>query len=94
MRRLVTFVLGGVLLAAPAAVLGKGHVPVHKIQVCHKGRVLVVSANALGGHQRHGDCQLPACDFANIFQKKDPCPTDCTLANPRDSAAGSTPRHG
>ncbi len=37
-------------------------------QVSHKGRTaLNVDAPALKAHVGHGDLQLPACDFANVF---------------------------
>ncbi len=83
------------LLAMPASHLlgGKAHVPVHKAQVCHKGTVIVVSENAVQGHLRgHGDCHLPACDFANIFGAGASCTVDdrgdgkCVLPLPRDEA--------
>ena len=79
------------LLAIPVShfVLGKGHVPLNKVQVCHKGETITVSKNALNAHINHGDCQLPACDFANVFNTGDPC--DCDDLAPPDSACGETP---
>ena len=47
--------------------LGKAHVPADEVQVVHRGTVKQLPAQALNGHQRHGDIQLPACDFNNVF---------------------------
>ncbi|MFQ6029230.1 MAG: hypothetical protein ACE5Q6_17265 [Dehalococcoidia bacterium] len=53
-------------------VWGKAHVPANQVQVSHKGKIVKqLPAQALGGHLRHGDIQLPACDFANVFQEGD-----------------------
>ncbi len=98
MRRLIIlFALGTVLAGFSGAtvVWAKAHVPVHKAQVCHNGRLIVVSDRAVKAHVRHGDCQLPACDFNNVSQKKDSCSGDaveglCVLPNPRDDAGGVT----
>ena len=98
-RVLVLSVAAAMLLAIPAShlVFGKAHVRLGKIQVCHEGRVVGVSENALGGHLSHGDCHLPACDFNNVFFKGDPCSTSgasqgrCAVPNPRDDAGGDTP---
>ncbi len=59
-RALVFSIIGAFLLALPASQLawGKAHVPANKVQVCHKGKVITVSKNALSAHERHGDCQL------------------------------------
>ena len=54
-------------LLVSAVALGKAHVPADEIQVAHRGTVKQLPAQALGGHLRHGDIQLPACDFANVF---------------------------
>jgi len=100
MRRWLVFVIfGAFLLALPAAqlVYGKAHVPTNKVQVCHKGRTLTVGQDALADHQGHGDGQLPACDFNNVFHTGDACPADANgdgkadLANPRSDADGRTP---
>ena len=49
-------------------VSGKAHVPAGMVQISHKGMVVkTFPAAALGGHLRHGDIQLPACDFNNVF---------------------------
>ena len=78
----------------------KGHVPVGKVQVCHDGdpvETITVSENALDAHLRHGDCQLPACDFNNVFHTGESCTIEgatdgrCALANARDDAGGQTP---
>lgn len=100
MKRLLLFVIfGAFLLALPAAQLvsGKGHVPTGKVQVCHKARTLTISQGSLADHQAHGDGQLPACDFNNVFHTGDACPADqdgdgkADLANPRADAGGKTP---
>ena len=52
----------------PGSALGKAHVPADQVQLSHKGRKAInVDAPALKAHIRHGDVQLPACDFANVF---------------------------
>lgn len=74
---LLTLLLGaGLALAMNQAVWSKGHVPSGKVQVCHKGTTITVGVAALPGHQGHGDGELPACDFANVFHTGDPCPAD------------------
>ena len=48
MKRLLFAVAVAVLLApATDVVFGKGHVPAHKEQVCHRGRVLAVGQAAV-----------------------------------------------
>ena len=62
------------LLAVMVAgtVLGKGHVPAGQVQVSHKGRTAMnVDAPSLKAHLGHGDLQLPACDFNNVFHDGD-----------------------
>ena len=96
MKRIVFFtILGLTLIAIPVAnqVWGKAHVPVKRAQVCHKGTVIVVSENAVQGHVRgHGDCQLPACDFNNVFMAGESCVVEdsgngtCVLDFTRDEA--------
>ena len=91
---LVSIAVAGSLAAIPVsnALWGKAHVPLNKVQVCHKGTVRTVSKNALGGHERHGDCQLPACDFNNVFMSGGSCDGEdssdgkCLLPFPRDEA--------
>ena len=57
-----------VLAASGGVAFGKGHVPAGEVQVSHKGRTAInVDAPALKAHVGHGDIQLPACDFANVF---------------------------
>ena len=105
------FVLLALTLTAFAAIFAtqmgwsKAHVPTHKAQVCHveedaditsdRGVAITVSVNALTAHLNHGDCQLPSCDFNNVFHTGDACnrqPQDeCPLSNPRDDAGGVTP---
>ncbi|MBY4675246.1 hypothetical protein [Marinobacterium arenosum] len=102
-KLLFTVVSVCLFAASPTMVFSKAHIPTHKVQVCHlqKGEsvpvTITVGAGALDGHLAHGDCQLPACDFNNIFRTGDPCPiTDtsgdgrCDLSFPRDSAEGVT----
>ena len=73
-RYLVSSILVAVVLAvalpfATAGVVwGKAHVPAGEVQVSHKGRTAInVDAPALQAHTGHGDIQLPACDFNNVF---------------------------
>ena len=68
-RMLFPVLLAGLLMAlASGAALGKAHVPADEVQLSHKGRfALNVDAPALKAHVRHGDIQLPACDFNNVF---------------------------
>lgn len=61
------------MFAGLSFVWGKAHVPLHKAQVCHKGVTLTVGIPALVGHLRHGDFQLPSCDFNNVFRTGDDC---------------------
>ncbi len=75
-RLLIVSIVVAVLLTIVAAqiVSSKGHVPTGKVQVCHKGsRVLEINASSLGDHLGHGDFQLPACDFNNVFHKGEDC---------------------
>ena len=97
-RKLLLVVVAAALLAAPVAhyVWAKAHVPTKKVQVCHRGQTITLSANALQAHLGHGDCQLPACDFNNIFQTGDVCSGEADvdghcdpLPNPRDEADGT-----
>ncbi len=59
---LLTILVSGIALA-------KAHVPAGQVQVSHKGAALNVAASALSRHIGHGDFQLPACDFNNVFGK-------------------------
>ena len=84
-------------------VSGKAHVPASQVQVSHKGRTaLNVDAPALQAHLSHGDLQLPACDFANVFGEGSDTSnvtgsdgTGVTYSDlgfiPRDDAGGITP---
>lgn len=79
MKRVLLMALlvgAGLALTASQVVWSKGHVPTGKVQACHKGTTVTVGAAALAAHQGHGDGELPACDFANIFHTGDPCPAD------------------
>ncbi len=99
MKRLITLsIIGAFLFALPAShvVFGKGHVPSKKAQVCHNGEVLQVGTNGGAAHLKHGDCDLPACDFNNVFHTGGTClggPAggQCNVANPRADAGGITP---
>lgn len=98
---LVLALLLTILLVGSAA--GKGHVPAGQVQVSHKGRVAKnIDAPALQGHLRHGDLELPACDFANVFHEGDDTSnvissdfSGVTYSDrgfvPRNSAEGRTP---
>ncbi len=60
---LLTMLVSGIALA-------KAHVPAGEVQVSHKGRTAInVDEPALDAHVGHGDIQLPACDFANVFSE-------------------------
>jgi hypothetical protein len=93
---LFALVLSGALaLLVGQTVSAKGHVPTHKVQACHKGTTITIGEDALAGHQGHGDGQLPACDFNNVFHTGDACPADTNgdgrvegaeLPNPRADA--------
>ena len=98
-RGLCLLILAAVVLSIPLShlVVGKAHVRIGMVQVCHKGEVITISEKALRSHLAHGDCQLPACDFNNVFQTEDPCSgvdadgdLRCDLDLPRDSAEGLT----
>ena len=103
MRTLILSAAVGALLALPLAQLAwsKAHVPLDRVQVCdaNKSTVKTVKERDLGKRIARGDCRLPACDFANMFQTGDECdPTDvnpadgfCDLPNMRDSAVDLTP---
>ena len=70
----VAVVMGALTMVTVGIVSGKAHVPIHKVQVCHKGNeVIEVGASALPAHLNHGDVEVPACDLSNIFQKGDDC---------------------
>ncbi len=94
---LLTILVSGIALA-------KAHVPANKVQVSHKGTARIVSASALASHLSHGDFQLPACDFNNVFadgaDTSDLSDTngngifdkrDAGFNNPRKDAGGITP---
>lgn len=54
--------------------LGKGHVPLGKSQVCHKGQMAInVDAGSLADHVGHGDIQLAACDAVEVYGKGADC---------------------
>ena len=56
------------LAASGGVAFGKAHVAAGEVQLSHKGRTaIIVDAPALNAHLNHGDIQLPACDFGNVF---------------------------
>ncbi len=59
--------LAVVTLLVSGIALGKGHVPADEVQVSHRGIVKQLPEEALDGHQRHGDIQIPACDANHTF---------------------------
>ena len=77
MKRLLFAVAVAVLLApATDVVFGKGHVPAHKEQVCHRGRVLAVGQAAVNAHVGHGDFFIDKNDPDNVFFTGDGCASD------------------
>ena len=99
-RFLALTIAGAVLLAIPASHLafGKAHVPVLKAQICHNGKKgKFVPVHKLEKYKLRGHCELPACDFANIFPHNADCrglvdedgDGRCDLPNDRIDAAGS-----
>ena len=68
---LVLVVILTVLVSGIA--IGKGHVPLGQVQVCHRGEAKAVDAPALGGHLGHGDIQLPACNGTVVFGNEADC---------------------
>ena len=88
---------GALLVAIPAsqAVWSKGHVPLNKVQVCHKGKTKVIDQKKLDKALKKGDCLLPACDFNHVFFAGDACPMASTagfcdvLGGPIDDGTGT-----
>lgn len=68
-RLLLTVIMSVLVIVGVAAIaLGKAHVPANQVQVSHKLlEAINVGAPALNAHVGHGDIQLPACDFNNVF---------------------------
>ena len=100
MRKLMMIVLAaGLSFGSAQIAFSKAHVPVRKGQVCLNGRVIQASEAAIEALvERSGACELPACDFANVFMRGgDDCSTasnsdgTCVLTAPRDDAGGLTP---
>ena len=76
MKRLLSLsILAGFLLAIPVShlLMGKGHVPAHKTQVCHDGIVNVVGTPAVAAHLSHGDITLPGTDFCCVYMVGEAC---------------------
>ena len=72
MKRLLFAVAVAVLLApASGVVFGKAHVPSHKDQVCHRGRVLTIATPAVAAHLGHGDAFIDKT--TTTFMTGDPC---------------------
>ncbi len=99
-------ILAALMLAFPVAdyIWGKAHVPSDMVQVCDGGTTLTIPADDLDEFLDDGACQLPACDFNNVFMTGGACPGNddddeddeddderCDLPNMRDSAEGRTP---
>jgi hypothetical protein len=72
-RIVIACVVAAIVLAVPAVLWGKGHVPAHKSQFCHGGQVIEVGTAASGAHLGHGDAPVPADDPDCIKFKGDPC---------------------
>ncbi len=72
-RLIVACVIAAFVIAIPAMLWGKGHVPSHKTQFCHGGKTIEVGKPAAGAHEAHGDSALPAFDADCVFMKGDPC---------------------
>jgi len=77
--------------------LAKAHVRLTGGQVCLNGRTIQVSEKAIDALiAKIGACELPACDFNNVFLRGDACSSEansdgmCLLTNPRDGADGAT----
>lgn len=81
MKRLLSlFAILAFLLAVPMSHVawGKGHVPSHKEQVCHKGTVITVGASAVEGHKKHGDCRIDKATHLPPLFTGDSCDdSDC-----------------
>ena len=93
-----------VLAASGGVAFGKAHVPAGEVQVSHRGTAINVDAPALRAHIGHGDFQLPACDFNNVFGEGADTSAlsddngngifdkkDTGFNNPRRDAGGITP---
>ncbi len=80
MKRLIALsVVAAFLLAIPVShlLLGKGHVPAHKDQVCHNGEVETVGSPAVPAHLNHGDCFIDKMTLIPPLFAGDACnPTD------------------
>ncbi len=77
MKRLLGLSLvAAFVLALPAShiVMGKAHVPAHKEQVCHAGKVIAVGAPAVDAHLAHGDAFIDKRTQIPPVFTGDPCP--------------------
>ena len=95
-RALILSIAGAFLLALPVvnSAWAKGHVPTQKVQVCLAGNTITVSKNALEAFLGQGvACQLPACDFNNVFHTGDDC-SDVGTADSQGRCNGLKPRNG
>lgn len=55
----VTVMLGSFFVGQPE--LNSSSEASDKVVICHKGKLIEVSSNAVAGHLKHGDC-LNSCD--------------------------------
>ena len=96
-KLIATLILGLFIGSATIQAYAKAHVPVKKVQVCLNGKVIAVGARALAPLTEHTSaCQLPACDFNNVFLQGDTCSNEatdgrCDLQEMRSDAGGITP---
>jgi len=68
-----------------------------KINICHKGKIININANALQGHLRHGDVQIIDADGAGYVSEENECglPVDCDDTNANvNSGQTETPYNG
>lgn len=68
MKRVILAIAVAALLApAGQVVFGKGHVPAHKDQLCHRGEVINVGKSAVAKHIAHGDVNLDQSTPPTLF---------------------------
>ena len=75
-RQLGLAAVAAIMLALPTShfVLGKGHVPAGKEQVCHKGSVLTIAAGSVADHVAHGYAFIDKRTQIPPFFTGDSCP--------------------
>ena len=97
-RSLHSIIVLFVLLAIPAShtVLAHNHVPPDELIVCVLGKTIITSPVSVDFMRTLGICcQLPACDFNNVYRSADSCPFNniggkCDLPNERSDAGGTS----